>query len=169
MTWECEREQEVLDAAATGRWPDRADADLRTHVASCAICADLAEIAPLFVEDRDAAWEQADVPSASAVWWRAQLRARRDAAERATRPVVLVQRVALVYAGVALFGLGVLLGPWIRAWALATAGVAQLLVPSRDALAVLAAAATAHAMPLAALTFCLLLAPVFLYFALADR
>lgn len=169
MTWECPREQDVLDAAATGRWPERADADLKTHVASCAICADVAEIAPLFVADRDDAWQQADVPSASAVWWRTQLRVRRDAAEQASRPVVLVQRAALAYAGVTLFGLGVLLGPWIRAWAHAAAGFLQLLVPGREALATVVATATANVVPLAGVTVCLLVAPVLLYFALADR
>jgi hypothetical protein len=166
---DCERERDVLDAAATGRWPDRADADLRAHVARCAICADVAEIAPLFVKDRDVAWEEAEVPSANAVCWRAQLRARREAAEKAARPLVLVQRAALAYAGVALFALGVLLGPWIRTWALATSGFLRSLVPGQDAIAAVTAVATAHLMPLGAVTLCLLLAPVFLYFARADR
>jgi hypothetical protein len=169
VTWECEREQDVLDAAATGRWPDRADGDLRAHVASCAICADVAEIAPLLIEDRDAAWEEAAVPPPGAVWWRSQLRVRREAAEQAARPVVLVQRAALVYAGMTLFALGVLLGPWVRAWAQLTADLLPWLIPSQETLAALAAAASAHTLPIVAVTLCLLIAPVFLWFASADR
>ena len=169
MTWECEREQDVLDAAGTGRWPGRVDDELRAHVESCAVCADVAEVAPLFIDDRDAAWDQATVPPASAVWWRAQLRVRREAAEIAVRPVVLVQRAALVYAGVALFALGAFLGPWVRAWMRSAAAVLASLVPSHEILATLAANASAYTLPLAALTLCLVLGPVFLWFALADR
>lgn len=168
MTCECAREQDVLDAAATGRWPDRVDAELRAHVAGCAVCSDLAAVAPLFVADRDAAWDQADVPSASSVWWRTQMRVRREAAEQVTRPLVLVERAALVYAGVALFGLGVLVGPSLRASWRAAAGFVEWLAPSQELLVAIAAMAQGP-VPLALLTACLLLAPVVFYLAVADR
>jgi len=94
MTCECDREPDVLDALAAGRWPARCDEDLRAHVSACAICRDLADVATAFAEDRDAAWRAAHVPSAGVVWWRAQLRAREDAARAAGRPVAFVQGVA---------------------------------------------------------------------------
>jgi hypothetical protein len=169
VTCECAREQDVLDAAATGRWPDRVDADLRAHVAECAVCADVAEIAPVFVADRDAAWEQADVPSAGRVWWRARMRVRREAAAQAAQPMVLVERAALAYAGVALFGLGMLLGAWIQGWAHAAVRFVRWLVPSQEALGGLATAMGAGVLPVVAVTVALLLAPVLLYVALADR
>ena len=75
-------EQELLDAVTARRWPDRADASLREHVAGCGLCSDVAEIAGAFFEDRDCAQAEAVVPSASAVWWRAQIRAREEAARR---------------------------------------------------------------------------------------
>ena len=40
-TVDCGREDDVLDALTSGRWPDRADDELRSHVATCAICADV--------------------------------------------------------------------------------------------------------------------------------
>lgn len=169
MTCECVREEEVMEAAATGRWPDRVDEDLRAHVSACAVCADVAEVAPLFVAERDVAWQEADLPPASAVFWRAQMRVRREAAEQATRPMVLVQRAALAYAGAALFGLGVLLGPWIRASARAVAGVLQWLTPNDDALVGIAMNANTSLLPIAGLMLLLILAPVVLYVALADR
>jgi hypothetical protein len=166
MTHECPHEQDVLDAVATGRWPDRVDADLRDHANACPVCRDTAEVAPLFFADRDAAW-QADVPSASSVWWRAQMRARREAAEQAARPLVLVERAALVYAGVVVFGLGVLFGPWLRAWGHAAVGFAQGLAPTQDAVA--AAATNVGVVPIAVASAVLLLAPLVLYLAVSDR
>jgi hypothetical protein len=90
----CEREQDVLDAVSSGRWPARCDEELRAHVNVCVVCSDLAEVAAAVIEDRDAAWSHAHVPSAGIVWWRAQLRAREDAARAAGRPVAFIQGVA---------------------------------------------------------------------------
>ena len=168
MTCECIREQEVVEAAATGRWPERVDEDLRAHVSACAICADVAEIAPLFVAERDAAWEEADLPPASAVFWRAQLRVRREAAEQAARPMVLVQRAALAYAGVALFGLGVLLGPWLRTSTHALIRLLQSL-PKDDVLVGIAMSTSSSVLPMVGVMVLLVVAPVVLYVALADR
>ncbi len=106
MTCECDREQDVLDALAAGRWPARCDDDLSAHVSACAICRDLADVATELAKDWDAARSDAHVPSAGVVWWRAQLRAREDAARAAGRPVAFVQGVAAsvaVWLAVALF------------------------------------------------------------------
>ena len=48
MKLQCPFEQELLDAVAARRWPDRAEPGLRTHVASCSLCSDVAEIAGAF-------------------------------------------------------------------------------------------------------------------------
>jgi hypothetical protein len=94
MTCDCDREQDVLDALAAGRWPDRCDEELRRHVSGCAICRDLADVAPVLMDEQEVARRSARVPSAGVVWWRAQLRAREDAARTAGRPVAFVQGVA---------------------------------------------------------------------------
>lgn len=102
---ECTREQDVLDAVASGRWSD----ELRAHAASCAVCADVADVASAFREDHDAAWQDAHVPPSGRVWWRAELRARQEAARAAASPIGFVHGVAAACAvGLALALLGVL-------------------------------------------------------------
>ena len=96
MKLQCQFEQELLDAIAARRWPNRAEAQLREHVAHCGLCSDVAAIAGAFFEDRDCAQAEAVVPSSSAVWWRAQIRAREEAARVAARPLLIFQALATV-------------------------------------------------------------------------
>ena len=84
---ECPREQDVVDAVATGRWPERADDELRDHVASCAICRDVAVVAHAMRADYDWTRRGAQVPPAGRVWWRAEMRARQEGARRAAQPI----------------------------------------------------------------------------------
>ena len=95
---ECEFEPEVLAAVLQARWPDRVDAELRAHVAACPICSDVATIAGAIEDTRAEMSAQASVPNSGRVWWLAQLRARREAAEAANRPMIAVQAVAFVCA-----------------------------------------------------------------------
>jgi hypothetical protein len=90
----CPREQDVLDAVVSGRWPERCDATLRAHVDGCAACADLAEVAAALRDEHEATWAAARVPPAGLVWWRAEMRARREATRVATRPILVVQLAA---------------------------------------------------------------------------
>jgi hypothetical protein len=94
MTSECPREQDVLDALASQRWPNKCAGDLQGHLSECAVCGDLASVAAALLEDRETAWVDARVPPAGVVWWHAQLRAREDAARAAGRPVAFIQGVA---------------------------------------------------------------------------
>ena len=95
---ECEFESEVLAAVLQARWPDRADAQLRAHVAACQICSDVAAIAGVIEATREELRAGAVIPNSGRVWWLAQLRARREAAEAANRPMTAVQVVAFVCA-----------------------------------------------------------------------
>ncbi len=95
---ECPREQDVLDAIASRRWPARSDDELRAHVAGCSVCSDLVEVACAFLDARDLDDEAPEVPSASLVWWRAQLRAREEAARLARRPLRAARVAALACA-----------------------------------------------------------------------
>jgi hypothetical protein len=65
------------------------------------ICSDVATISNLFREDYAAALEQARVPSAGLVWWKSELRARREAVRVASRPIAWVSAIACVCAAVA--------------------------------------------------------------------
>lgn len=103
---DCERESDVLTMVATGQWPERAPSDLREHVEACAVCAELA-LAASAIDAEAASRRVPDLPSAGTVWWRAQLRARQEAARDVVRPITFVQAVALaMFAGVggAVFG-----------------------------------------------------------------
>jgi hypothetical protein len=168
MLTECKREQDVLDAVATGRWPLRCDEELRAHVNACLICSDLAEVAAAIVDDRDAAWSQARVPSAGVVWWRAQLRAREDAARAAGRPVAFIQGVA---ASVALWLIVSLVralpvgyfSEW-RTWA--TSALPSWTFTMADVARV---TATVPLVVFILVAMWLVLAPVAIYFAAADE
>lgn len=108
MTPHCAREYDVIDAITSRRWPERADAELRAHVARCEICADVAEVAGALAHERDIAAEEAvDLPSAQVVWFRAQMRARAEAARRASLPMAWMQALsAACLAGVVATVLG---------------------------------------------------------------
>ncbi len=98
MTAECRWEVDLLDAIASGRWPARAETALQEHVAECSLCADVADVAQAFVEERDAAWaESGNLAPARLIWLRAQARARAEDSRAAARPIAIMQ--ALGFAG----------------------------------------------------------------------
>jgi hypothetical protein len=91
---ECEFEAEVLAMALQASWPEGAGEPLRQHVKECEICSDVAAIAgPI-----EGSWRElrsaAVLPNPGTVWWRAQLRARREAAVAAGRPITGIQVIA---------------------------------------------------------------------------
>jgi hypothetical protein len=94
MIAECAHEQDVLDVVATRRWPDRCSAELQAHISECAACRDLAGTAAALLDEQEAAWSEARVPTSGVVWWRAQARAREEAVRAAARPIAFVQGVA---------------------------------------------------------------------------
>jgi hypothetical protein len=91
-------ESEVLAAVLQNRWPDRVDASLRAHVAVCAICADVVAIAGAIDDAREDMRARAVVPDSGRVWWLAQMRARREAAQAAGRPITAAQVIAFACA-----------------------------------------------------------------------
>ena len=115
---ECTREIDVVEAITNGRWPAGAPEDLQLHAASCPVCTDVVRVALALTQDRSAALETVRVPSAGLVWWRSEMRARRDAVNKATRPLRIVECVAavcLIVAAAALlrwFGPSVLADLW---------------------------------------------------------
>lgn len=115
MIDECAREAEVIEAVMAGRLLGPGAGELGTHVASCGVCREVAVVAGTIQDDFANARTEAVVPSAGHVWWRAQLRARQHLAETAGRPITCVQVVAGVLAGCALFTMGGLMWPWLRA------------------------------------------------------
>jgi len=97
-TPECRFEAEVLTAVLEARWPQRADAELRVHAERCPICAEVAGVAAALEGERETLRAEAALPDSGLVWWRAQLRARREAAKMAGRPITAAQVLALAAA-----------------------------------------------------------------------
>ena len=160
---DCRYETDVVDAIVSCRWPDRADAALRAHVASCSICADVAEVASALHLEHDVAWtDAAAVPPAALVWLRAQGRAKAEAARQAARPIAVMQAIGLASAAAILsLAIGfVAYWVWARAdWLLA--------VPAVDSLN-LATMGFAVRGILLAVGLWLVLAPVAVYLVAAD-
>ncbi len=99
---ECQFEADVLSAVIQSRWPERVDAELRAHVKTCAICSDVAAVAGAIECAREETAAYASVPDAlpdaGRVWWKAQMRARREALETASRPITAIQLAAFAVA-----------------------------------------------------------------------
>jgi hypothetical protein len=109
----CENEARVLDALSKGSAPELFEEPLRQHVASCASCAELVSLYKLFQRDSEQLRRAAPVPEAGRIWWRAMLAARRAAAERALRPIMIAERAALAVGGGALIAVLVFAAPWL--------------------------------------------------------
>ncbi len=89
----CEQEVAALEAVRAGRWPDACDAELRAHVTECATCSEVVMVAELLLQDDAAERAEACLPAPGLLWWKAQLRARRRAVERAAEPINIVATV----------------------------------------------------------------------------
>jgi heme A synthase len=159
-TIECPRESDVLDAVASGRWPDRLATELADHISSCATCADVVAVASAIQADHDAVWREASIPSSGQVWWRAEIRARQEAIRNVSRPIVIAQAAAALIA----FALVAVVG-WI-AWT----RIRQQL-PASDLTSMPAQAFTSPIGLLLAVALLALavVAPVALYVVLSDE
>jgi hypothetical protein len=167
MRIDCEREPDVLDALAAQRWPERCDDELRVHVQACPICLDLVQVASALLEDHDTTYHDAPVPPSGIVWWRAQLRAREEDARAAARPIAFIQGVAVsVAVWLVVTVLRAVPASTIAAWkAGAVALVPRVSVPVPDLAAVAAAVPAGVLLLVGAM---LLLAPLAIYFAVAE-
>ena len=154
-TCECLREQEVMDSVACGRWPERAPADLREHLAHCALCASVLEVALALHEEHDILYLNARVPPPGLVWWRAELRARQEAMRSASRPMTLVQ----AFGGACAFGVALALLSRAWPWLKNTIAIVDVADFSFSEWSVLLAAAL----------LILIIAPVAMYLVLSDE
>jgi hypothetical protein len=163
---ECPREQDVMDAIASGRWPHRCDAELHAHVEACDLCSDLAEVVVPIRDDFEQTLYEARVPTAGATWWRAQVRARLEAREAASRPMRAVTAVALACSTGLLAAVLTLAWPWMRTWLWAQGVDAPALPDPSGVIALLAG----RGLPLAiGAALIALAAPVALILALSER
>lgn len=92
----CSRLEEVQQALALGHWPQACPAELRTHVERCSRCSDEVLLTKHFQLTRTETIEAARTEPPNLLWWRAQLRRRNAALERAGRPLMAAQVFALL-------------------------------------------------------------------------
>ena len=127
----CVREDEILRAIEARHWPERCDEELRAHAASCPSCADLVEVATALTGEHEETMHAAHVPPSGAVWYRAQLRVRQDAARAVRRVINVVQAAAVLVALVAVI---LIVGPALPAvhwslWLILALAAPLLLAP----------------------------------------
>jgi hypothetical protein len=122
MKMHCDKEELVIRARAEGLLGDNAEptfaggAALAEHVAACPVCQEALFIAELFERDQHALAARAPLPEADLVWWKAQLRTRREAFRRAEVPLVLAEKAAWVAGALSAAALAAWQWPAIRGW-----------------------------------------------------
>jgi hypothetical protein len=168
VTDHCVHEHDVVAAVLSRRWT-AADETLVRHAANCDVCSEVVAIARLLSEDQERARDEARVPAAGQVWWRAAVRARLEAAHAAARPLTWLHGIAAACAvGLTIAAVGMAwptlreIGAWLGAQTLGVdTGVADV--------AALVTGALQRSLPLAfVVAACIVLAPVALYFVLTD-
>lgn len=163
MTKECPREADVFEAVAF----DRLD-DVREHLATCAICAEIADVAGALRGEHAVACREANPPSAGIVWWRATIRARAEAARTVSQPISVLQGVAGA-CGIGLAaGLAGVVWPSLR-WVERGGEFLAQLHAQGDEYGTLPALMLQHGLPLlVGIAACLVIAPLAVYVALSD-
>jgi hypothetical protein len=121
--------------------------DCQCEKAECPECGPLVALAQQIRQEFEHTMLTAHVPTPEIIWWRSQMRARQEAARKAARPILLTQALAMA----ALIGLLV-----------SVAG--RLTLP---AFSFGLSLGTPLMYVLAAASFCLLVAPLVVYLALA--
>ena len=125
--------------------------DCQCDQADCPQCGPLVALVQQIRQEFEQTTREAHVPTPEIVWWRAQMRARQEAARKAARPILLTQALAVA----ASIGLLVALAGRVTLPAVSFAEMSPLSVGLPLLYIVIAAA------------FCLVIAPLAVYVALA--
>lgn len=166
---DCQREDELLEALQTARWPETCEPTLREHVASCVSCADLLAVATPLLDEHRVLMQDASVPSSAIVWWRAQMRSRREAAEKAGQPISIVFGIAAACAaGLLTTALGLFVPTFRKALPWIAERYSSLLPSLSSAVPTDPLATPIGLAAAAAIMICLLVAPVVLYVTLRE-
>jgi len=166
--YECAYEDRVTSTVLSGRWPDAADEELTMHAATCELCGEVAMVASLLRSDHDQARREVQVPVAGQVWWRSAVRARLESAQAATRPMTWLHGVtAAITIGIMLAGIG-LAWPSIAEGAGWAREVVDPLVSHAAVSGVVSGVLRQSVLIGLAAAACLVIAPLVVYFALAN-
>lgn len=89
----CEREAEVVRSLRMGSMPS----ELRDHVLRCVVCAEARSAAQVMLPMASQLWVDDGAPPAGLIWSRAQARRREIGLKRATRPLMVMRILSVVY------------------------------------------------------------------------
>jgi hypothetical protein len=89
----CEREGDVVRSLRTGL----PSSELRDHVLSCVVCAEARSAARVMLQTASLLRVEDGLPAAGLVWSRAQARKREMDLKRATRPLIVMRILSVVY------------------------------------------------------------------------
>jgi len=92
----CASEKELEAALRQSRWPQACDPDLRVHVKGCRRCQELVLVTQTLQRAKSNAERPARLQSPGLLWWRAQLRRRKEAIQSVTEPLALAEKVGLL-------------------------------------------------------------------------
>jgi hypothetical protein len=98
----CERESDVVEALRRDSFSD----ELRGHVRSCSICTETQAVAQMMLQAASRLHVEHEPSVAGVVWRLAQARKKELALKRATRPLIYLRALSVVY--VVLFGVWLL-------------------------------------------------------------
>ena len=122
----CSYEKAVAEAVRQGDCAGIADPALRSHVKTCPRCSDLVLVVQSLQQVRNETLESAPMPPPGLLWWRAQIRRRSGAVELVSRPIALVEKLALVLLAAGVLCLAVWQWDQIAGWTLIPANPAHL-------------------------------------------
>ena len=92
----CPAEKELEASLRQGRWPHACDPDLHVHVDSCRDCQDLVLVTQTLQKAKSNGEQPARLQSPGLLWWRAQLRRRKEAIQSVTEPLAVAERIGLL-------------------------------------------------------------------------
>ncbi len=144
----CARTAEVQALLRLGHWPQAAGEELASHVRGCRRCGEVVLVTQAMTTAKARAMVEAPLEPPGLVWWRAQLRRRREVVQRVERPLVaqMVAVAVVMCVGLVLaFRLSGGVASW-RAWVSAGAGAVVRSSMASFGLAMVVASVAALAM-----------------------
>jgi hypothetical protein len=113
---DCKHERLIVEAVRRGHWPESSDPALVEHARKCEVCRDALTVAQFLQTPPQDPSQEVRLPAAELVWWKAQLKARREAAERAARPVSIAEYFSLACGLACLLGFALWKWSSLRGW-----------------------------------------------------
>jgi predicted anti-sigma-YlaC factor YlaD len=129
---ECHHEADLVAAVTSGRWPAAVDPAMREHVASCAVCAEVLQVAEAMTALEQETLADTRLPAAGQVWWRAQIRARHQALGGAAAVGLIAAVVSWKWATIATVAFDLGLIAWVGVATAAVLGPLAIYAAVRE-------------------------------------